>query len=140
VAGEAKRRRLALAATVQRGGGGWLYVKGQRDRQQAALARRQVEFARDVNEAFSKATTVYRVAGLRASVRHIPPHLSAQRISGNRLRSHRPPRASRGPPRAENRHAAFSGNSTTSVAYNRINIRNDELDAGRPHSHLYGHL
>jgi serine/threonine protein kinase len=61
---ERKHRRLtlALAATVLLaillGGGGWLYVKSERDAQQAALARRQVELAQDINEALGKATTL----------------------------------------------------------------------------------
>src|SRR5262249_27483196 len=54
---EAKRRRvtLALAATVllalTLGGGGWLYVKNERDFRQAQLAR-------EVNEALNKATAL----------------------------------------------------------------------------------
>jgi serine/threonine-protein kinase len=61
---EAKRRRLrlALAATVLLavliGGGGWLYVRGERQAREAALARRQVELSQEVNEALNKATTL----------------------------------------------------------------------------------
>jgi tetratricopeptide (TPR) repeat protein/serine/threonine protein kinase len=61
---EAKRRRLtlALAATVLLavllGGGGWLYVKGERDARERVQARRQVELAQEVNDALSKATTL----------------------------------------------------------------------------------
>jgi serine/threonine-protein kinase len=61
---EAKRLRLtlALAATVLLavllGGGGWLYVKSERDLQQAELARRRGEVAQEVNEALGKATTL----------------------------------------------------------------------------------
>src|SRR5262249_5530594 len=54
---EAKRRRLtlALAATVllalTLGGGGWLYVKSERD-------ARQAQVARDVNDALNRATAL----------------------------------------------------------------------------------
>src|SRR5262249_6896656 len=54
---EAKRRRLtlALAATVllalTLGGGGWLYVKNERDARQAQLTR-------DVNDALSRVTAL----------------------------------------------------------------------------------
>src|SRR5262249_57364576 len=40
------------------GGGGWLYVKSERDARRATQARRQVELAQEINEALNSATTL----------------------------------------------------------------------------------
>jgi serine/threonine-protein kinase len=61
---EAKRRRLtlALAGTVllalTLGGGGWLYLKTQRDARQAQLNARQAQLTLKVNEALNKVTSL----------------------------------------------------------------------------------
>ena len=45
-------------AAVTLGGGGWLYVKSDRDAREAALARHQAELAQEVNESLNKAMTL----------------------------------------------------------------------------------